>query len=820
MAMTLGQDLRSSMRMMTRAPGFAAAAVATLALGLGLNSAALSFAYALFLKPLPVNEARRLVVVDQTAVGDARRGFPLSYPDYAYYRDHARSFSDLAAQYPTSPMFVAARGNRFGLSGAVVTANYFSTLRLQPAFGRFFTDEEDRVPGRNPVVVISHDLWRTRFDADTAILGASLTINGTAFTIVGVSPDGFHGTEAGLEPNEVWIPSSMLKMGYRYCDGFARTCRILTLLGRLAPRTTIDEAQSEMTVLARQLETQFPETNRDRGVSVRPARGVRVMEQERDAPIVALLAGAAALVLLVASANVAGLLLARGLRRRKEIAIRMALGAGRWRLVRQLLVESSVLAGVGGIAGLLVALWATEMLRRFFGVASSGDALNVDFSILDPGIVAAGLVVALGAGIVTGVVPALQTTRRDTLPALKDETAGSTLRRSHLRDGLIVLQLAVSVLLLIASGLLIRSFFMLHRGPGFDPDSVVLTRLRPSLVSYTPERAWAYHREVIRRLEALPGVVAASPGRVPHLPRWARTVLPIQLPGDSGDPARAFRTPTTPVGSRYFRMLGVDVLEGREFDDRDTASSPRVTIVNETLAQRLWPNGHPVGTTVTINGLPHEVIGVVNDLQIVSVLQTKEPIAYLDFWQQDPRNVIALDSQTHVRVQGDATALLPLIRRTIAEVDPDVPSAIPQTLGAAVDFQFKNVRGARALLMTFGVLALVVSAIGLYATLAFSVGQRTREIAIRMALGAARADVGRLVFRHGGALVLLGVVVGVVAAVFGGPLLAHLLYGVSPYDPVVLFVAPLLLGTVALLATWLPARRAIAIEPIKALRAE
>lgn len=817
--MTLGQDLRSAMRMVARAPGFAVAAVATLALGLGLNSAALSFAYALFLKPLPVDEATRLVIVDQTAVGDTRRGFPLSYPDYLYYREHARSFAELAAQYSTSPMFVTARGAGVGVSGAVVTANYFTALRLQPALGRFFTDDEERVPDRHPVAVISHDLWRTRFDADARVLGASLAINGTAFTIVGVAPDGFHGAEAGLQPNDVWIPVGMFRVGYRYCDGFSRPCRIITLLGRLAPQTRVDDAQNEMTVLARQLETAFPATNKDRGVSVRPARGVRVQEQSRDAPIVSLLAGAAALVLLVASANVAGLLLARGLRRRREIAIRMALGAGRWRVIRQLLVESTVLAAAGGIAGLMVALWATDMLRGFFGVGPTGDTLNVDFSVLDLRIVGAGLAVALGTGIVTGVVPALQATRRDTLPALKEETAGTTARRSHLRDGLIVVQLAASVLLLVGSGLLVRSFFMLHRGPGFDPDAIVLTRLRPSLVGYAPDRARAYQREVIRRLDALPGVVAASPGVVPHLPEWGRPVQPIQLPGER-DPARAFRTPTSPVGPRYFEMLGAPVLDGREFDDRDTATSMRVTVVNDTLARRLWPKGNAVGTIVTISGQPHEVIGVVDDVQFVSVLQQRQPIAYVNYWQQDTRNAFVLDAQMHVRVQGNAAALLPLIRRTIAEVDPDVPAATPQTLGERLDYQFVNVRGARALLMTFGVLALVVSAIGLYATLAFSVGQRTREIAIRMALGAARGDVGRLVFRHGGAIVLIGVGAGLVAAVFAGPLLAHLLYGVSPYDPAALFVAPCLLAAVALLAIWLPARRAIAVEPIKALRAE
>jgi len=818
---TLGQDLRYAIRMMKRTPGFTAAAIATLALGLGLNSAALSVAYALFLKPLPVQDSSRLVVVDQTLPErPALSGFSLSYPDYVHYRDHARAFADLAAHYSTSPMQVATRDTSFGVAGAVVTANYFSTLRLQPALGRFFFAEEDRAPGRNPVAVISHDLWRNKLGADARILGADVRINGASFNVIGVAPEGFHGIVHGLTPNDIWIPTAMFKAGYRYCDGLARGCNVVNLIGRLNTQVTIQDAQAEMTLLARQLEVEFPASNQGRGVLVRPARGVRIQEQARVAPIVALLAGAAALVLLVASANVAGLLLARGLRRRKEIAIRMALGAGRARLVRQLLVESGVLAAAGGIAGLVVAIWSTEVLRGFFGVGYTGDAVNIDLSLVNLRIVAAGLAVALGTGLLTGIAPALQATRRDTLPALKDETGGASPRRGRLREGLIVVQVAVSVLLAVSSGLLVRSFSILHRGPGFDPDAVVLLRLRPSLLGYTSERAWAFQREAIRSLEALPGVAAASPANVPPLPRWNRPRLPVQLAGDSGDPARAFQAATTHVGPRYFKTLGASILEGREFDDRDTTSGPRVAIVNQTLARHLWPRGNAVGSALTIGGRACEVVGVVNDVQFLSVLERPEPIAYLDFWQQDPGNNLSHDSQTLVRVLRDATAMLPQIRRAIAAVDPEVPVSEPQPLGARLDYAFSDVRAARTLLLTFGALALLLSAIGLYAALAFAVGQRTREIAIRMALGAARSDVGGLVLRRGAAIVLLGVAAGLVASAIAGPLIAHLLYGVSPHDPFALLAGPSLLGAVALLAIWLPARRAMTVDPMAALRSE
>jgi predicted permease len=811
------QDARIAVRRMKQAPAFTAAAIAVLALGLGLNSAVSSLAYALFLKPLPVDEASRILLVDQTLASDARRGFQLSFPDYIYYRDHARAFADLAAHYSTSPMNVVTPGGAFNGSGSVVTANYFGLLRLRPALGRFFSPDEDRVPGRNPVAVLSHDLWRTRFGADAGILGTAVRINGTAFTVIGIAPEGFHGILSGLTPNDVWIPTAMFGVGYRYCDGLARGCNVVGLVGRLNDRVSIRDAQAEMDVLARQLESTFPDTNKGRGVAVRPARGIRIQEQSRDAPIVALLAGAAALVLVIASANVAGLMLARGLRRRKEIAIRFALGASRGRLIRLLLVESVSLALAGSVAGFFVAFWATGVLRGFFG-PSSGDGVNLDLA-LDLRVVLVGIAVAVLTGVLTGISPALQATRPDTVSAMKGETAGAGTPRSILREGLIVVQVALSVVLLGSSGLLVRSFFLLHRGPGFDPDAVVLVRLRPSLVGYTNDRAWDFQREAIRRLESLPGVAAASPASVPPLPGWSRPVLPVRLAGDAAAPSDAFNTATTVVGPRYFTTLGAGVVAGREFDDRDTPTGPRVALVNETLARRLWPNGGAVGSSVTIGPNRCEVVGVVKDLQWVNAVETPEPIAYLNYWQQ-ARNSLSQDSRTHVRVSGNAAALLPEIRRAIAAVDPDVPISEAQSLGRQLDSHFSAVRAARTMLVVFGALALVLSTIGLFAALAFAVGQRTREIALRMALGASRADVGQLVFRRGAAIVAIGAVAGLAACAAAGPLLAHLLYGVSPRDPLGLLTGPLVLGAVALLAIWLPARRAMGLDPMAALRSE
>src|SRR5262249_55289440 len=484
---TPGHDVRYALRRMRSAPGFTMAAIAILALGLGVTTAVLSLAHAIFLKPLPLPEASRLVLVDRTAPNRLPiYAFPLSYPDYLYYRDHARAFEALAAHYATSPLHVRTPEGGLSVLGSVVTVNYFDVLGVHPAAGRFFTADEDRVPDRSPVAVLGEDLWRRRFGGDPRILGSAVRINGTAFTVVGIAPASFHGILRGLDPVDVWMPTAMFRVGYRFCDGFSRDCRVVNLVGRLAEGRTLEDAQSEMSVLARQLEAAFPETNRGVGVVVRPARGIRIDEQMQNRPIVALIGAAAALVLLVASSNIAGLLLARGLRRRREMAIRLALGASRLRLIHQLVVESTLLATGGGAARPLVALWSPSLARGFFSSDSRG-AAYFDLSLDLPG-VAAGFPIPPLTRVVTRLMPAFPATRRDGLPALKDDTAGAGSSRTRLRDALTVVQVAVSVLLLAASGLVVRSFLVVHKGAGFDPDSIAVLRLRPSLVGYDAAR--------------------------------------------------------------------------------------------------------------------------------------------------------------------------------------------------------------------------------------------------------------------------------------------------------------------------------------------
>jgi predicted permease len=560
------QDVRIALRRMWKTPGFTTAAIVTLALGLGLTSAVMSFAYALFLRPLPVDDAARVMFVEQTRM-DRPGGWGYTYPDYLYLRDHTRTFGELAAHNSTMPPLIVATpgGGLVGASGAVVTANYFTLLRLTPRAGRFFSVDEDRVPGRDAVAVLSHEFWRRQFAEDPRVVGTTVRINNTPFTVVGIGPEDFHGVVAGLGPNDVWIPTAMYGVASPYCDTpLSRACGGVGVIGRLTADASTDQAHAEVARLMGQLAAVYPEDFRGRGALVRPVRGVRFQEREANTPIVRLLGVAAGLVLLVASANVAGLLLARGLRRRKEIAIRLAIGASRARLIRLLLVESVMLAVAGGGVGLLIAVWAAQALRAYFP--------NLDLS-LDQRIVLIGFGIALFTGVATGIVPALQSTRPDAALAMKEGSPAAGPRRSIVREGLIVVQIALSVLLVGAGGLLVRSFITLHRGPGFDLNRVAVVRLRPSLVGFTTERAWAYQHEVIERLEALLGVRAASPASAPA--SWAaQPATPARRFGEPAD-SQAYQVGTSVIGPRYFKTIGVGIMEGREFDDRDTTNAPR-----------------------------------------------------------------------------------------------------------------------------------------------------------------------------------------------------------------------------------------------------
>ena len=657
------------------------------------------------------------------------------------------------------------------------------------------------------------------FGEDAQILGKTIRLNSTEFTIVGVAPENFKGAAPLAEPTSVWIPTAMFRVGYRYCDVAERDCRIVTLIGRLAKGRSAVDAQAAFTVLARQLETAFPTTNRGIGAAVYPARGVPG-EKEEAVRTSTLLLTVAGLVLLIACANIAGLLLARGTARRHEIAVRCALGATRARVIRQLLTESILLGVIGGGLGLLVSKWAQKIVEAMFASAFTENTA-ANFSLpMDSKVLLVTLGISVLAGIVFGLAPAGQSSRADLIETLRGSVS-NTSRSGYLRDALVLGQVALSLVLIAGAGLLARSLANVYDGQNYDPSHLLWVRLRPSLVGYSAEKAWAYQREVIRRLESLPGVIAASPEDYMPLHQNsddARVWLPSAAPSDMKTSERAG---LNQVGANYFGTLGLKLISGRDFDERDQKNSADVAIVNETLSRRYWRGSNPVGQSLAVDGKNYLVVGVAKDAQFLSAGSTPIPFVYVNYWQQDTsKSTWGEDSRTLIRVAGDPEAMLPAIRREIVAVDAEVPISEDQTFSSWIAWQYGPVRTATAFVSCFAILALFLSAIGLYGILAFSVSQRIREFGIRMALGASAANIAATVIRRGAALAIGGSAVGICVALLSARFLSSFLYGVQPISAGIFVLAPAIFLVVAMAASYFPARRAMRVDPISALRHE
>ena len=807
---TLLQDLRYGLRLLRKNPGFTAAAVLSLALGIGANLTIFSFVDAFFLRPIPAREPERLVNVEARRNG--RWNGYYSYPTYTHYRDHSKSFEALAAHYSTAPLNLVIEGDSRMANGAVVSANYFPLLGIQPHLGRYFLPEEDAAPDRNPVVVISYRMWQDHFGGNPAVIGKELSLNGAACQIVGVAPADFPGVLAGF-PNEFWLPAMMLRLGYRGCDAIAdANCKPLQLLGRLAPDRTLAEAEAELNLLAQQLSSTFP-TEQGRVISLRPALGVRMIEREGFAYQMKLLMAVTGLLLLIACANVASLLLAHAVARRKEIAVRLCIGAGRGRLIRQFLTESLLLALAGGSLGLLLSRWARDLLATFY---NTSNGVQYDLSLSSRALVYA-FALTLFTGLLSGLLPAFQATRHDLTRALKDDGASQRPRRQRLRSALVIGQVALSLALLVAAGLLVRSESHIREGANFDPQHVAAIRLRPRLLNYRPEQAQAFTREVTRRLEATPGVESVSLGSGTGLAWLSGGEVRVRLPEQAAQRAEEqLRVEYQEIAPRFCKTLKVPLLEGREFNEEDRPGAPRVVIINETLARRLWPQGEALERTLVLNDLPYQVVGVSKDAQLYNALDGPQPFLLLPYWQNNVRPQI--DARLLIRVAGDPETMLPSLRRVIVSVDPQVPLDEVTPLTRQINTVFKSVMLTSAVLTWAGALAFFLSMLGLYGVLAFAVGARTREIGIRMALGAERRDVLRLVITQGLRLTLAGVGIGLPAAYAATRLVKSLLYGVSPTDAPTFLGLALLLMVVALLACWIPARRATKVDPIIALR--
>jgi macrolide transport system ATP-binding/permease protein len=821
---TLFQDVQFGLRMLWKTPGFTAVAALTLALGIGANSAIFSAVSAFILRPMPVEEPDRLVRVFEMRPerGSGPHGNSLdssfSYPDYLDYRDGVSTFEGLAV-YRMEQAALGTGEQNEAVWGEIVSGNYFDTLRVRPVLGRGFLPDENEVPGAKPVVVLSHNLWRNRFRSDRAIVGQTVTLNNQPFTVVGIAPESFTGTKFGLAM-DFWVPVMMqaeMTRERRWTD--SRGDSRLDVIGRLKDGVTIEQAEADLTAVTRRLAEAYPESGR------RDARAAAVIETEGRfegaAPVIKLGSGLAlgvvGLVLLIACANVANLLLARSTVRRKEIGIRLALGASRWRVVRQLLTESVLLSLLAGGFGLLVAFWATDLLRSIVPVLPYTLAFDMSPD-------RRALIFTLGVSVLTGLVfglaPALQASRSDLVPVLKNEQVAlrRMSRQFTLRNVLVVTQVALSLFVLVCGGLLLKSFYKAHSiDPGFKVENGLALTINPGLLGYDAERGRPFFRQLRERVEALPGVESAAFGNYLPLSDGSSSTGPIWAEGQPEPaPGEGISTLYTVASAGYFRTLGIPIVRGREFDATDRADAPQAVIVNETLAARLWPGADPTGRRIMIGSQsPNVVVGVARDARYRTLGEAPRPMLYFAQEQRYDSGVMLV-----VRTKGEPESLVKAVRGEIAALDRSLPVASVRTLRQHMTWALWGVRMAASLSLAFGLLALVLAAAGLYSVMAYTVSQRTREIGIRMALGAEGRDVLRLVAGQGMALTGVGLAVGLVGAFAATRVLSSILYGVSATDVATFASIALLLTIVAFFACYFPARRATRIDPMEALRYE
>jgi predicted permease len=822
----LVQDARHALRWLLRSPGFAVVAILSLGVGIGCNTAIFALVDALLLRPLAVREPSRLVDL-YTSGADGDTYSTNSLPDILDYREQKAVFSDVAGY---SPMFAGvSRGDRARLVlGEVVTGNYFTTLGVAARLGRTLLAEDD-APDAARAVVLSNRYWRREFGAEPSAVGSTLRIRGQEFTIVGVLDDTFTGMVPLLAP-EIWVPVRFAEevepaginevvpspTGSSRLD--RRGQRWLFVKARLAGQTSVEQARATVEVVAARLRAEHPQTNKDRRVTVRPTADTR-LHPEADRMLAWVVTGtmfAVGLVLVVACANVAGMLLARAAARQREIAIRLAVGAARGRLVRQLLTESLILGLLGAGVGVLLASWLTRLLTTF--QLPIPIALSIDLR-LDARVLGFTAGVALLTGVLAGLAPALRATRANLVGDLKGDDTGRTGgRRWTMRDVLVVGQMAVTIVLLVTTGLLVRSLSAAHNANvGFATDGLAIVSADTGMLRYTPERSQQYWSEVARRIEAIPGVKGvALASRVPFSLNFNRSNIAVpghQKAADEMGPS----INSANISPGYFATLGIGVLEGRAFADSDVPGDRRVAIVSELFARTYWPNESAIGRTVyertLSSGRAFDIIGVVANHTLQTVGETPRPAIYFSTTQRPSGyNVIV------ARTAEDDAALVSRMRETLLGLEPDLLLMESQTMKGQMQGMLFPIRVAAVLLTAFSGLGLALAAVGLYGIIAFAVAQRTREIGIRMAIGARPATVVRLVLRQGLGLAAAGLVCGSLLGALATRIVAGALYGVSVADPVAWGAAAGVLFGASLLANAVPAYRAVRIDPVRALR--
>ncbi len=810
----LWQDVKYGARLLVKSPGFTLVAVLTLALGIGANTAIFTLVNEALLRPRPgIGRPEQLVDVGRTQNGS---GFDnMSYPNYKGYRDRNRTLAGLAG-YELEPYAVSLSEGESSerVYAAVVSGNYFSVLEVQAAVGRFFTEQEDQ-DGGAPVMVLSHAFWQRRFDGNAGIVGSDLRINGQPVRVAGVASPEFRGTSP-LAP-DAWFPMHMrpvLRPGQT--DLLERRSVFMLAIGRLKPGVSIAQARTDVSIIARDLEREFPVENRGKGVAVTSSGLFPGDLRLIVAGFFAVLMMFVGLVLLIACFDVAGMLLVRAHQRRREVAVRVAMGASRGRILRQMLSEGLLLFALGGMAGLLTAVWMRDLLLTF--VPDLPIPLHVELN-LDWRVLGFGLALSLVSGSLASLAPALQTSHTDPVATLKEETTGSR-RRMRLRNALVLGQVAVTVVLLVGAGLFVRA---LERAatvdPGIEIKNLSVVGLDFSLAGMKQTDGLAFADQLLQRTKSLPGVRSAALAWSVPLDGGGRALGGVSAQGyqgpESGNGIDADWNIVTPG---YFATMGISLLRGRDFTAADAQGRGDVAIVNETLASLFWPGQNPVGQKL-LN--PHdagvrelEVIGVARNQKYRSLGDEPRNFVYVPLRQNYMGNLnLLLRSEPGVAVFAEA-------RKLVRSMNPYLPLLYTQSMEELAGVGLLPQRMAGWVASSLGVVGLLLAATGLYGVTAFSTTQRTREFGIRMALGAGRGDVLGLVLGQGMKLAAVGVALGLVLAVAATQLLSSLLFGVSPQDPLVLGVVAAGLGGVALLASYVPARRATKVDPMIALRYE
>ena len=797
------RDIRYGIRGLLKRPGFTTVALIALALGIGANTAIFSLVNAVLVQPLPFKDPDQLV----WAWGNIRNGgnrasvSPLEYLDY---REQNTTFEHFAASFTMPlPVNLTGNGEPERLTSAGVTGNYFDALGVKPMLGRTFVLENEK-PGNDEVAVLSYALWQRRFGGDSNIVNKTVVLDGRACQVIGVMPRNFSFPRA----TELWIPMNF----DRSPEMKQRKAHFLRPIGRLKPGVTITQAQADTDAIARRLEQQFPDTNTGWNL-----RLVSLHDQlvGNTKPTLFILLGAVGFVLLIACANVANLTLVRATAREKEIALRTALGASRLRIVRQMITESVLLALLGGALGVLLAKWGIELL-----VAVSGDSLPPTAQVkIDATVLAFTVIVSLVTGVLFGLAPALRTMRLNLSNCLKESgrSVGESGQRNLARNVLVVIESAVAVVLLVGAGLLVRSLIRLQStSPGFNAQNVLTMRIDLPGEKYgSPEKTTRFFQELERRVTALPGV--ESLGLISELPLSGQlNDIPYSVEGrPPTSPDQGFDHDFRRVNTQYFKALQIPLLRGRNFTEQEVSKNSKLLLISDLLAKQVFPNEDPIGHRLVlgIGGEPFEIIGVVGDIRHSALENEPAPAMYLPTIAGNWMNLV-------IRAQGDPANLAAAVRHEVKAIDPDQPVAAVRTMDDWLATSVSAPRYRTSLLALFALVALVLASTGIYGVMSYSVAQRTHEIGVRMALGAGRLDVLKLVVKQGMGWVGVGIVVGLLCAVALTRVMSSLLFEVTPKDPLTFTSVALFLAFVAFIACYIPARRATKVDPLIALRYE